>query len=97
MDRSLDFILAVGALIVGIMLVAGHGSVFMKGGNTQQRKAVYDEKKMEKASGVALILIGIATGIDSYTQGLPAKLAYIAVLVIIMVVLVYYLRTKCKK
>ena len=56
MDRSFDFILAGIALIVGIMLLTGHGDIFLKGGNTKLRKEKYDEKKMTKGSGVTLIL-----------------------------------------
>mgnify|MGYP000131381497 CR=1 FL=1 len=61
MSRSFDFILAGASLIVGILLLTGHGEIFLKGGNTQLRKAKYDEDKMSKGSGVALILIGIMT------------------------------------
>lgn len=97
MGRTLDFILTFAAVVVGIMLVTGNGGIFMKGGNTELRKKLYDEKKMEKASGIALILIGIATGIDSYTTGVVAKVTYIVVLVVIFAALIYYLKTKCKK
>lgn len=48
MGRTFDFILAGAAIIVGIMLLTGHGDIFMKGGNTQLRKAKYDEKKDDK-------------------------------------------------
>ncbi|MDC7286494.1 DUF3784 domain-containing protein [Blautia schinkii] len=97
MGRTLDFILTFAAIVVGIMLVTGNGGIFMKGGNTELRKKLYDEKKMEKSSGIALILIGIATGIDSYTTGVAAKVTYIVVLVVIFAALIYYLKTKCKK
>ena len=73
MDRSFDFILAGIALIVGIMLLTGHGDILLKGGNTKLRKEKYDEKKMTKGSGVTLILFGIVTFIDSYTTSLTAK------------------------
>ena len=46
-DQSFSFILTIAALVVGIMLFTGHGSFFMKGGNTQARAQKYDEKKME--------------------------------------------------
>ncbi len=49
-DQSFSFILTIAALVVGFMLFTGHGSVFMKGGNTQARAQKYDEKKMEKVS-----------------------------------------------
>lgn len=63
-DQSFSFILTIAALVVGVMLFTGHGSFFMKGGNTQARAQKYSEKKMEKVSGICLILIGVATGVD---------------------------------
>ena len=65
----LDLILTVAALVIGVMLLTGHGSVFMKGGNAEIRRKLYDEKKMEKGCGAALILIGILTGFDMFTTG----------------------------
>ena len=56
MDRSFDFILAGIALIVGIMLLTGHGDIFLKGGNTKLRKEKYDEKKMCKDYGKRMML-----------------------------------------
>lgn len=97
MDRSFDFILAGAALIVGIMLLTGHGDIFLKGGNTKLRKEKYDEKKMSLGSGVALILIGILTFIDSYTTSLAAKVGYIIALLVILAGLVLYLKYKCTK
>lgn len=94
---SLDLILIGAAFIVGIMLLTGHGSVFMKGGNAEVRKRLYDEKKMEKGCGIALILIGIISAIDMSTTGLAFKIGYIVALVIIIAGLIYYLRVKCKK
>lgn len=97
MGTSLDYILTFAALIVGAMLLMGKGEIFLKGGNSELRKKLYDEKKMEKGSGVALILIGIASGIDIFTTTIAAKIAYIVVLLIIFIGLVYYLKVKCKK
>ena len=89
MDRSFDFILAGIALIVGIMLLTGHGDIFLKGGNTKLRKEKYDEKKMTKGSGV--------TFIDSYTTSLTAKFIYILAILAILVGFVVYLKKKCIK
>lgn len=97
MDRSFDFILAGAAVIVGIMLLTGHGDIFLKGGNTKLRKEKYDEKKMTWGSGVALILIGIVTFIDSYTTSLASKIGYIIVILAILAGLVLYLKFKCTK
>lgn len=96
MDKTLDFILTFGSIVIGILLLTGNGGIFMKGGNSAVRKARYDEKKMEKASGIALILVGLATGIDAYTTGLVAKIGYIVVLLVIFTVLFGYIRTKCR-
>ena len=97
MDRSFDFILAGAALIVGIMLLTGHGDIFLKGGNAKLRKEKYDEKKMSLGSGVALILIGIVTFIDSYTTSLAAKIGYIIIILAILAGLVFYLKYKCAR
>lgn len=94
---SLSLILTIAAFIVGIMLLTGHGDIFLKGGNADIRKKLYDEEKMTKASGVALILIGIVSAVDLFTTALAFKIAYIVALLIIIIGLVYYLRVKCKK
>ena len=91
---SLSLILTIAAFIVGIMLLTGHGDIFLKGGNADIRKKLYDEEKMAKASGVALILIGIVSAVDLFTTALAFKIAYIVAL---LIGLVYYLRVKCKK
>ena len=46
---------------------------------------------------LALLLIGVATLIDSYTTSLAAEIIYIIVLIAILGWLVYYLKTKCAK
>ena len=94
---SLSLILTIAAFIVGIMLLTGHGDIFLKGGNADIRKKLYDEEKIAKASGVALILIGIVSAVDLFTTALAFKIAYIVALLIIIIGLVYYLRVKCKK
>ena len=70
-DQSFSYILAIAALVIGIMILTGHGYVFMKGGNTQARAQKYDEKKMEKVSGIGLILIGNLYPHDSLFTGSP--------------------------
>lgn len=47
-DQSFSFILTIAALVVSFMLFTGHGSIFMKGGNTQARNQKYDEKKWKR-------------------------------------------------
>ena len=91
-DQTFSYVLAIAALVIGVMLLTGHGSVFMKGGNTQARAQKYDEKKMEKFSGICLILIGIATGVDAFTESMAAKIAYVIILFVILAVFLFLLR-----
>ncbi len=97
MDETFSYILAIAAVVIGIMLLTGHGSVFMKGGNTQARAKKYDEKKMEKVSGICMLLIGIATGIDAFTTSVTAKIVYVVVLFVILAVFLFLLKTKCRR
>lgn len=97
MGRSFDFLLAAIALIAGIMLLTGHGDIFLKGGDAQLRKAKYDEEKLSKGSGVALLAIGVLTGIDSYTESLAAKIIYVVLLVLIIIGLGLYVKFKCAR
>ena len=53
---SFDLILTVAALVMGVMLLTGHGDILMKGGNAAERKRLYDEKKIQLISGVTLLI-----------------------------------------
>ena len=46
---SLSLILTVAAFIVGIMLLTGHGEIFMKGGNADVRKSFMTKRKWRRA------------------------------------------------
>lgn len=98
---SLDIFLTVAALAAGVMLLTGHGDVFMKGGNASERKKLYDEKKVQKATGIAMILMGIVTGLDMVLDDkinvMFSKIGYLVLIIVIFVVLVVYIRKKCKK
>ena len=98
---SLDIFLTVAALVVGVMLLTGHGDVFMKGGNASERKKLYDEKKVQKATGIAMILMGIVTGLDMVLDDkinvMFSKIGYLVLIIVFFVVLVVYIRKKCKK
>ena len=61
---SFDLILTVAALVMGVMLLTGHGDILMKGGNAAERKRLYDEKKIQLISGVTLLIFGVLTGLD---------------------------------
>lgn len=45
MDKSFGLILAVIALVAGIMLLTGHGDILLKGGNTKLRQRKIQRRK----------------------------------------------------
>ena len=63
----------------------------------EKKWMTYLIKKMEKGCGVALILIGVLTGVDTLMDSMISKVAYIVILLIIIIGLMYYLRKKCRK
>ena len=97
MDQSFDIILAIAGVVVGIMLLTGHGEIFMGGGDRKKREQIYDEKKMEKVCGIAILLVGIVTGINAFTTTMAAKIIYLVVLMVILAGMIIYLQKKCKK
>ncbi len=94
---SLDLILTVAALVMGVLLLSGHGDFLMKGGNAAERKKLYDEQKVQKAAGVTMILFGIITGVDMMIDALVSKVIYLVLIVVIFVGMVFYIRKYCKK
>lgn len=96
-NGSLDFVFAIGSLIIGVLLLTGNGAIFMGGGNKDKRKQIYDQKKMEMACGVAMILVAAVTAIDAFTTSIYAKIGYTLALIVIFVGLFVYIRMKCRK
>ena len=94
---SFDMILTIAALVMGVMLLTGHGDIFMKGGNAVERKKLYDEKKVQLVSGVTLILFGIFTALDMVIKSYVYDIIYLVVVIIIFVIMVVVIRKKCKK
>lgn len=94
--NSLDLIITAGALIIGVMLLTGHGDAFLKGGNDNFRKKTYDDAKMSRAYGIAMVIAGIATAVDSFTEGLTAKIIYIIFIIVVFVTAFVYVRKKCR-
>lgn len=97
MDDTFGYLLTFAALVGGILLLTGHGGALMKGGNTQERAKKYDTKKMEKASGICLLLIGIATAIDIFTTSVSAEIIYVVVILVILIGYTFVVRTRCRK
>lgn len=94
---SFDMILTVVALVMGVMLLSGHGDILMKGGNAAARKKIYDEKKVQKVYGVTLLLFGILTGLDMVIKSFVYDIIYLVVVIAIFVISVVIVRKKCLK
>lgn len=97
MDTTIDYLLAIGAIIIGIMILTGNGAIFMKGGDSKSRQKEYDEKKMEKATGIACILAGLATGCNAILVDSFFQTIYIVLVIAIFGGLFAYIKLKCKK
>ncbi len=94
---SFDLILTVAALVMGVMLLTGHGDILMKGGNAAERKRLYDEKKIQLISGVTLLIFGVLTGLDMLIKSYVYDIIYLAAVIVIFIIMVVVIRKKCKK
>ena len=96
-NNSIGLLLAVASLVIGVLVLTGHGSVFFKGIGEDQRRQDYDMEKYTRASGIALLAFGVLTGIDCFTSALWEKIAYIVLIVVTFVIYLIYIQKKCKK
>ena len=94
---SFDLILTVAALVMGVMLLIGHGDILMKGGNAAERKRLYDEKKIQLISGVTLLIFGVLTGLDMVVKSYVYDIIYLVLVIVIFIAMVVLIRKKCKK
>ena len=94
---SFDLILTVAALVMGVMLLTGHGYILMKGGNAAERKSLYDEKKIQLISGVTLLIFGVLTGLDMLIKSYVYDIIYLVLVIVIFIAMVVLIRKKCKK
>lgn len=94
---SFDLILTVAALVMGVMLLTGHGDILMKGGNAAERKRLYDERKIQLISGVTLLIFGVLTGLDMLIKSYVYDIIYLVLVIVIFIAMVVLIRKKCKK
>ena len=94
---SFDMILTVAALVMGVMLLTGHGDILMKGGNAAERKKLYDEKKIQLISGVALLIFGVLTGLDMVITSYAYDIIYLVAVLVIFIIMIVLIRKKCRK
>lgn len=93
-----DWILAIVLLVVGVILVTGHGDSIMGGGQgAEERRRMYDEKRMQKAFGVGFILMAIANVITIFIHSFVISVAYMVFIIVIIVAEIIYVKKYCKK
>ena len=95
--ESLGYIIAIVSLVCGVLLLTGHGEFLMGGGQEAERNRIYDRKKVEKASGIALLIAGAVSVVDIFTTTMPFKIAYTVCMVVIFGGLFWYIAKKCRK
>ena len=94
--EGLGYIITGVSLVCGILLLTGHGDFLLKSGNAAGTKEIYDQKKLSKACGIALLITGVASLIDCFTTTMAFKIAYIVVIFAIFGTLFWYIANKCK-
>ncbi|MBQ1312117.1 MAG: DUF3784 domain-containing protein [Blautia sp.] len=97
MSKEFDYIIAAIAIVCGLLLLTGNGGFLMKGGNEMERNKKYDQKKMERACGIAAVILGLATLADSFANNLIFTFGYMGLLVVVLGWLFWYIRNKCRK
>ena len=97
LDATFGGFLAIASVVIGILVLTGHGDLFLRPGREDQRKNVYDRPRLEKASGILLIVFGALTGIDCFTTSPAAKIAYLAALAAAFIIFIVYIKKKCMK
>ena len=97
LDAGFGAFLAAASVLIGILILTGHGDFFLKGSGSDVREKMYDMEKFSRACGIAALLFGAVTGIDCLTHTVAAKIAYVAAIALIFAVLVVYIQKKCKK
>ena len=97
MGKEFDYLIAGIALVCGILLLSGHGSILMRGGNEKERNAKYDMKKMERSCGLVAVILGIATLVDSYMNNVAYAIGNMIFVVAMFVGLFIYINKCCRK
>ena len=97
MGRTFDVIIIAASLICGVLLLTGHGDFLLKSGNQKERNNIYDEKKLSKASGIFLLLVGALTCADVLITAPVFSIIYLVVVVVVFAGFIFYITKKCKK
>ena len=94
--ESLGYLITGVSLVCGILLLSGHGSILLQGTGAEERKKKYDQKKMEKSCGIALLITGVLSVIDCFTTTMALKIAYLIAIALVFGILFWYMANKCK-
>jgi len=94
--EGLGYIITGISLVCGVLLLTGHGDFLLKSGNATGSKEIYDQEKLRKACGIALLITGVVSLIDCFTTTMAFKIAYIVAIFAIFGALFWYIAKKCK-
>lgn len=96
MGSYIDTILTMAALIIGVMMLLGKGDYFLNDKNATARNKKYNVQKAQRAFGIALLVVGIATPVSAKVESF-AGVPYTTVVVIAFGLSFVYMKLFCKK
>lgn len=92
------FWIVIGVLFVcAAILLSGRGSWMLAGYNTASReeKSRYDQKKLTRSVGIALLVIDLATVPLAFVRSTTYILFYTVFVIVSVIALMVYVNTKC--
>ncbi len=99
LGTGFDIFIGLVSLVCGIMLLTGNGDILLNGRGTaaEERRKVYDVKKMEKPTGIVLVIVGVLTLLDTYLKIPALQAAYLFIVIALFAGLFVYYRKKCMR
>lgn len=94
---AIDFVLTVGCLIVGILMLLGKGDKLLEDKNAPDRYKEYDMKKAQKGYGVAFLIIGAASVVSHKINTQAGFGIYLIIVVLALSGSVFYMKKYCGK
>ena len=97
LGTGFDIFIGLASLVCGILLLTGNGDILLKSSNSAEQRKIYDVKKMEKPTGIILVLIGILTLVDTWLNIQVLHALYFFIVLVLFVILFIYYRKKCMR
>lgn len=90
--ESIDLVIGVIAIVYGAFLYSGNARIF----KDPRMKKIYDERKIGKAFGVGVILMGLATFVSWKFNTFYVNIGYIIFILADFLLSVLYMKKCCR-